>query len=96
MSAHLRLVEPRNVNRSVPVRPANAKLRQREYLTAKEVEKLIKAAKDDRGRYGDRDATMILIAVPPWSTSCRNLRSGMVASRVRPVRLVARQARQER
>jgi integrase len=62
MSAHLRLVEPRNVNRSVPVRPANARLRQREYLTAKEVEKLIKAAKDDRGRYGDRDATMILIA----------------------------------
>jgi integrase len=62
MSAHLRLVEPRNVNRSVPVRPANARLRQREYLTAKEVEKLIKAAKDDRGRDGDRDATMILIA----------------------------------
>ena len=62
MSAHLRLVEPRNVNRSVPVRPANAKLRQREYLTAKEVEKLIKAAKDGRGRYGDRDATLILIA----------------------------------
>src|ERR1700760_3391149 len=60
MSAHLKLVEPRNENRSVPVRPANAELRTREYLTPAEVEKLIKAAKD--GRYGHRDATLILIA----------------------------------
>src|SRR5262249_30117232 len=60
MSAHLHLVEPRNENRSVPVRPANAELRQREYLTPKEVEKLIKTARD--GRYGHRDATLILIA----------------------------------
>jgi integrase len=60
MSAHLRLVEPRNVNRSVPVRPANAELRTREYLTPAEVEKLIKTAKG--GRYGQRDATLILIA----------------------------------
>ena len=68
MSAHLRLVEPRNKNRSVrrsrshavPLRPTNAKLRQREYLTPKEVEKLIKTARD--GRYGNRDATLILIA----------------------------------
>jgi integrase len=58
MSAHLRLVEPRNENRSVrrsrryaiPVRPANAELRQREYLTPKD------------GRYGHRDTTLILIA----------------------------------
>ncbi len=62
MSAHLRLVAPNNENRSVPVRPANAELRPREYLTAKEVEKLIKVAKDGRGRHGDRDATLILIA----------------------------------
>jgi hypothetical protein len=65
-----RLVEPRHENWSVrcaerssyavPVRPANAELRQREYLTPKEVEKLIKTAKD--GRYGHRDATLILIA----------------------------------
>jgi integrase len=62
MTAHLRLVEPRNQNRSVgpPVRPPNAELRQREYLTAAEVEKLTKEAR--RGRYGHRDATLILIA----------------------------------
>jgi integrase len=60
MSTHLRLVEPSNENRSVPVRPANAELRTREYLTAEEVEKLIKAARD--GRYGHRDAALILIA----------------------------------
>ena len=33
MTAHLRLVEPSNENRSVPSRPANADLRPREYLT---------------------------------------------------------------
>jgi len=68
MSAHLRLVDPRNENRSVRrsrsyavlFRPPNSELRQREYLTPKEVEKLIKASKD--GRYGHRDATLILIA----------------------------------
>src|SRR5262249_35785813 len=36
------------------IRPPNSELRQREYLTPKEVEKLIKAAKD--GRWGRRDA----------------------------------------
>ena len=60
MSAHLRLVKPRNKNRTVPVRPANAELRTREYLTPKEVEKLIEAARD--GRYGQRDTTLILVA----------------------------------
>jgi type 1 fimbriae regulatory protein FimB/type 1 fimbriae regulatory protein FimE len=60
VSSHLRLVSPSNENRSVPVRPANSKLRPREYLTVTEVEKLIKAAKG--GRYGHRDATLILIA----------------------------------
>jgi len=60
MTAHLRLVGPRNKNRSVPIRPANSELRTREYLTADEVEKLIKAART--GRYGHRDATLILIA----------------------------------
>src|SRR6201993_3390820 len=64
------LVEPSHQNRTVeanralfprtmPVRPTNAELRSREYLTAAEVEKLIKTAKD--GRYGHRDATLILI-----------------------------------
>ena len=60
MNAHLRVITPRAVNRSVPVRPANAELRSREYLTPTEVEKLIKAAR--AGRYGHRDATLILIA----------------------------------
>ena len=62
MTTHLRLVEPCNENRSVapPVRPANAELRQREYLTSAEIVKLMKAARD--GRYGQRDATLILIA----------------------------------
>jgi type 1 fimbriae regulatory protein FimB/type 1 fimbriae regulatory protein FimE len=61
MSAMLKLVGPSHENRSVPVRPPNAKLRSREYLTADEVEKLIKAAKTG-GRYGHRDATLILVA----------------------------------
>jgi type 1 fimbriae regulatory protein FimB/type 1 fimbriae regulatory protein FimE len=60
MTAHLQLVAPRNENQSVPTRPANSELRPREYLTAAEVEKLIKAART--GRYGGRDATLILIA----------------------------------
>jgi len=61
MSAQLRLVSPRHVNPTVPVRPTNAALRSREYLTAKEVEKLSDTARRD-GRYGHRDATLILIA----------------------------------
>jgi type 1 fimbriae regulatory protein FimB/type 1 fimbriae regulatory protein FimE len=39
----------------------NAKRRPREYLTAKEVGKLVEGARS-RGRYGHRDATMILVA----------------------------------
>src|ERR1700734_4453066 len=60
MNAQLRLVTPSNENRSVPTRPANAELRTREYLTPAEVEKLAKEAR--HGRYGHRDATLILIA----------------------------------
>jgi type 1 fimbriae regulatory protein FimB/type 1 fimbriae regulatory protein FimE len=60
MAARLHLVAPRNQNRSVPIRPANSKLRQREYLTAAEVQKLIKATKDSR--YSQRDAALLLIA----------------------------------
>jgi integrase len=60
MPAQVRLVEPSNENRSVPVRPPNAALRTREYLTPAEIEKLIRAAKN--GRWGHRDATLILIA----------------------------------
>jgi integrase len=60
MAAHLRLIGPRNENLSVPVKPANAELRTREYLTPAEVEELTKAARD--GRYGHRDTTLILVA----------------------------------
>jgi type 1 fimbriae regulatory protein FimB/type 1 fimbriae regulatory protein FimE len=61
MSARLKLVGPRHQNRSVPIRPVNGDLRQREYLTAKEVDRLIKTTRDN-SRYAGRDATMILIA----------------------------------
>jgi integrase len=54
------VVTPRHENRSVPARLPNAKLRSREYLTPTEVERLMKAAQ--HGRYGYRDATLILIA----------------------------------
>jgi integrase len=61
MNSHLHLVGPRNENRQVRLhRPTNASLRTREYLTPAEIEKLIKAAKE--GRYGHRDATLILVA----------------------------------
>jgi type 1 fimbriae regulatory protein FimB/type 1 fimbriae regulatory protein FimE len=66
MTAHLQLVRPNNENRSVgakrriPARPSNSELRPREYLTPSEVEKLISAA--HKGRYGHRDATLILVA----------------------------------
>ena len=61
MNARLKLVEPGNENRQVmPVRPANADLRSREYLTPAEIERLLKAARE--GRWGHRDATLITVA----------------------------------
>src|SRR6476646_3076383 len=60
----LRLVSPatenRTVERSMPARRPNADIRPREHLTEREVEKLIAAARGNR--WGQRDATMILIA----------------------------------
>jgi site-specific recombinase XerD len=53
---------PITVNGTVPPRLAPySKRRQREYLTVKEVDLLMDTARQ-RGRYGHRDATMILIA----------------------------------
>lgn len=53
---------PDTVNGTVPpLRRANDALRSREYLTESEVEGLMAVAKK-RGRYGHRDATMILVA----------------------------------
>jgi integrase len=64
MNSHLKLVAPSNVNRQVepitPRRVANAEMRSREYLTPAEIEKLIRTAK--AGRWGHRDATLILVA----------------------------------
>jgi hypothetical protein len=52
---------PNAVNGTVPPpRIENAKRRPREYLTVKEVGKLLDAARE-RGRYGHRNATMILV-----------------------------------
>ena len=54
---------PGAVNGTVPPRRSrNRDRRPREYLTAKEVERLIAAARSRRRRYGLRDATMILVA----------------------------------
>jgi len=54
---------PTAVNGTVPPkRRHNRDVRPREYLTPKEVERLIDAAQDRDRRYGQRDATMILIA----------------------------------
>ena len=58
--ARLKLVAPKSVNRTVPLRLKNKELRTREHLTEKEVERLIKAVGDNR--HGHRDATMVLIA----------------------------------
>ena len=54
---------PMSVNGKVPPRRlANAARRPREYLTADEVERLMTAARARPSRYGQRDATMILLA----------------------------------
>ena len=59
---HLTVVSPSTEKRTVepPVRLPNSEYRTREYLTEREVEKLIEAAKDNR--WGQRDSTMILLA----------------------------------
>jgi len=51
---------PNTKNRTVPVRRKNKELREREYLTPKEIGVLTEAAR--KNRRGHRDATMILVA----------------------------------
>ena len=54
---------PTTENGTVPPRrQSNAERRPREYLTAREVERLMAAARDRGGRHGHRDATLILLA----------------------------------
>ena len=62
--AKLRLVPPTNENRTIPLRPVNADLRKREYLTPHEIEKLIKAARKSgkTDAQAQRNATLILVA----------------------------------
>jgi type 1 fimbriae regulatory protein FimB/type 1 fimbriae regulatory protein FimE len=56
----LKIVSPATVKRKVtPTRPKNADVRTREYLTEREIEKLIEACKDNR--WAHRDQTMILL-----------------------------------
>ena len=52
---------PITVNRTLPTRLPNAAYRVREYLTEKEVDRLIEAARK-RGRNGARDTAAILLA----------------------------------
>jgi type 1 fimbriae regulatory protein FimE len=52
---------PTTENRTLPKRLANSAYRVREYLTEKEVDRLIEAARR-RGRNGQRDAAAILVA----------------------------------
>jgi type 1 fimbriae regulatory protein FimE len=52
---------PTTVNRTLPKRLPNSAYRVREYLTEKEVDRLIDAARK-RGRNGARDAAAILLA----------------------------------
>src|SRR6266550_2690050 len=61
MKSRSRVRAPTTVKRTVPLgRLPNARYRTREYLTEREVERLMKAA--GHNRHGHRDATMILLA----------------------------------
>ena len=58
-----RKTRPTAVNGTIPPRRVrNEDVRPREYLTGKEIERLIAAAKKRGKRFGLRDATMILVA----------------------------------
>ena len=58
-----RKTAPTSVNGTVPPRRRrNRDVRPREYLTPKEVERLITTARKRGRRYGPRDTTMILVA----------------------------------
>lgn len=60
INTHLKLVSSATAKRTVmPTRRPNSEIRPREHMTEREVEKLIKAAKNNR--HGARDSTMILI-----------------------------------
>ena len=58
---HMTDASPTTVNRTLPTRLPHSAYRVREYLTEKEVDRLIEAARK-RGRNGARDAAAILLA----------------------------------
>ncbi len=59
-NTHLQLIAPTTLKRTVtPRRLPNRELRPREHMTEREIEKLIKVAKENR--HGQRDAAIILI-----------------------------------
>ena len=77
--ARLKLVSPATEKRTVaPVRRPNAELRPREHLTEREVQKLIEAAKDNR--WGQRDATMLLVAFRHGLRASEVLRAALCIS----------------
>jgi type 1 fimbriae regulatory protein FimB/type 1 fimbriae regulatory protein FimE len=59
--SNLRLVPPAGERWKVPGRKPNKEVRSREYLTATETERLMAAAR--KGRWGHRDASLILLMV---------------------------------
>ena len=67
---------PTTVKRTVSRgRLPNAHYRQREYLTEREVERLMKAARDNR--HGHRDATMVLLAYRHGLLHVARVKNGM-------------------
>jgi len=67
---HMTDASPTTVNRTLPTRLPHSAYRVREYLTEKEVDRLIEAARK-RGRNGARDAAAILYRVPEIVTRGR-------------------------
>ena len=58
---NLRLVTPAGEKWKVPGRKPNNAIRDREYLTESETERFMDAAR--KGRWGHRDATLILLMI---------------------------------
>lgn len=61
MGRVIKLSQPPKMGKLPPKRAPNSERRSREYLTPAEIEAMIAAAKNT-GRYGHRDATLILLA----------------------------------
>ena len=84
---HLTLAGPGTVIGTVkvggpPRRHPNAATRAREYLTDAEVQKLMKAAGNNRN--GPRDATMVLLGLPAWPAPRRTGDAALGCHRLRP------------